>query len=60
MGAAWAALGVTIFCIGLLIAEVGSKYHIKKARDWSFLLFAVGFIATLFLGVRTVYGDVAL
>ena len=60
MGAAWIALGVAIFCIGLLIAEVGPKYYVRKARDWSFLLFGVGFVATLFIGVRTVYGNVAL
>ena len=59
MGAAWVALGVTIFCIGLLGAELGPKYYLRKVRDGSFLAFGVGLVTTLFLGVRTVYGAVA-
>jgi F0F1-type ATP synthase membrane subunit c/vacuolar-type H+-ATPase subunit K len=60
MAVAWAALGIAIFSVGLLMAEVGPKYYIRIVRDWSFLGFGIGFITTLIMEVRTVYGNVAL
>src|SRR5262249_1203911 len=60
MGLGWMALGVTILCISLLGAEVGSKYHIRIVRNWAFFAFAVSFIVTLMLAIHTVYAPGAL
>src|SRR5262245_2013487 len=43
MGIGWAGLGVSIICVGLLGAEVGSRYHVRRVRDGSFVVFGLGF-----------------
>ena len=60
MGLGWIALGVTILCISLLGAEVGSKYHIRIVRNWAFFAFAVSLIVTLMLAIHSVYAPSAL
>jgi hypothetical protein len=60
MAIAWLALATTIFCISLLMAEVGPKYYIRIVRNWAFFAFAVGLIATLVIAIHKAYGPVAL
>ena len=60
MGIAWLALGVSLFCIGLLGAETGPRYYIRKTRDAAFLVFGIGFVSALLLAIHKVYGNVAL
>ena len=60
MALAWIALAVTIFCISLLMADVGAKYHVRTVRDWAFVAFAIGFIVALGMAIHKVYGPIAL
>jgi len=60
MSLAWVALAVSIFCISLLMAQVGPKYYIRIVRNWAFLAFAVAFIATLAIAIHKVYGTAAI
>jgi hypothetical protein len=60
MGVAWLGLGVSLFCIGLLAAEIGPKYHVRKIRDAAFLVFGGGLVTALMLVIMRVYANVAL
>jgi hypothetical protein len=60
MGIAWLGLGVSLFCMGLLAAEVGPKYYVRKFRDAAFLLFGAGLVTALVLAILKVHGNVAL
>lgn len=60
MAVAWIAFAVTIFCISLLMADVGAKYYVRTVRNWAFFAFAIGFIVTLGLAIHRVYGPIAL
>ena len=60
MGVAWLGLGVSLFCMGLLGAEVGPKYYVRRSRDAAFLVFGAGLVAALVIAVLKVYGNVAL
>jgi hypothetical protein len=60
MGIAWLGLGASVFCIGLLAAEVGPKYHVGKVRDAAFLVFGGGLVTALLLVIMRAYANVAL
>jgi hypothetical protein len=60
MGVGWLGLGVSLFCIGLLGAEVGPRYYVRKTRDAAFLVFGAGLVSALVLAILKVYGNVAL
>ena len=60
IGVAWIALGIAIFCVGLLGAEVGAKYYVRKTRDWSFLVFGGGLVLAVSMVALKLYGNVAL
>jgi len=60
MGIAWLGLGVSLCCIGLLGAEAGPKYYIRKTRDAAFLVLGVSFVTAIVLAILKVYGNFAL
>ena len=60
MGVGWLGLGLALFCIGLLGAQIGSARHVRWCRDASFLLFGIGFVAALALGIKQVFPIAAL
>ena len=60
MGVGWIGLGLAFFCIGLLGANIGSAYYVRWCRDASFLLFAIGFVAAVALGIKQAYAIPAL
>ena len=59
MALAWIALAVSIFCLALLMADVGAKYYVRTVRDWAFFAFAIGFIVALGMAIHKVYGPIA-
>jgi hypothetical protein len=60
MGIAWLGLGISLFCMGLLGAELGPKYYVRKSRDAAFLVFGAGLVAAVMLAIVKEYGNLAL
>lgn len=57
MGIGWLGLGTCLFCIGLLGAEVGPRYYVRKCRDAAFLVFGAGFAVAVLLVILRVYAN---
>ena len=60
MGIGWVGLGTSLFCIGLLGAELGAKYYVRMVRDAAFLVFGAGLVAALVLAAMRFYGNIRL